>query len=321
MARKYLTNIDVNNNDLQNVDSLTMNTSTTEATGTGKILWDVDFDTLQVGLNNSVNLQIGQEHLVRVKNASGSVAIPAMTAVMFSGSTGDTVTVSPAVADGTYPSDYFVGITTQEISADGFGFVTQFGFVNNINTDTPGWNAGTLLYVDPSVAGGLTSTVPTGKAWKTPIAAVTRRHASTGRMLVRVTPGIKLNNLDNVYISTLTDGQAIVWDNTQGYWKNATISSGGGNSFTTIATPSGTSPVADSSTDTLTLSAGSKISITGDSSADSVTIASSANTVYYQSSAPSTPATGDVWVDSGNDIIASEIDRDNLEIMIIMGGY
>lgn len=56
---------------------------------------------------------------------------------------------------------------------------------------------------------------------------------------------------------------------------------GGGsasNSFTTISTPSGTSPVADSSTDTLTLTAGSGISITGDATADSITIA---NTGYY----------------------------------------
>ena len=51
---------------------------------------------------------------------------------------------------------------------------------------------------------------------------------------------------------------------------------GGGsasNSFATISTPSGTSPVADSSTDTLTLTAGTGITITGDSSADSIAIA------------------------------------------------
>ncbi len=51
---------------------------------------------------------------------------------------------------------------------------------------------------------------------------------------------------------------------------------GGGSasdSFRTISTPSGTSPVADSSTDTLTLLAGSNMTITGDSSADSITFA------------------------------------------------
>ncbi len=45
------------------------------------------------------------------------------------------------------------------------------------------------------------------------------------------------------------------------------------NSFATIATPSGTNPVADSSTDTLTLTAGTGISITGDATADSIAIA------------------------------------------------
>lgn len=45
------------------------------------------------------------------------------------------------------------------------------------------------------------------------------------------------------------------------------------NAFTTISTPSGTSPVADSTSDTLTLSAGTGISITGDATADSITFA------------------------------------------------
>jgi len=59
------------------------------------------------------------------------------------------------------------------------------------------------------------------------------------------------------------------------------VGGGGGsasNSFATISTPSGTSPVADSSTDTLTLTAGTGITITGDSSADSVAIATNGAT-------------------------------------------
>lgn len=44
-------------------------------------------------------------------------------------------------------------------------------------------------------------------------------------------------------------------------------------SFTTIQTPAGTSPVADSASDTLTLAAGTGITITGDSTTDTVTIA------------------------------------------------
>lgn len=50
------------------------------------------------------------------------------------------------------------------------------------------------------------------------------------------------------------------------------VGSGGGNSFVTIDTSSGTNPVADSSADTLTLSAGSGITINGNSPTDTVTI-------------------------------------------------
>ena len=49
-----------------------------------------------------------------------------------------------------------------------------------------------------------------------------------------------------------------------------------GNSFETIATPAGTSPVADSSTDTLNLVAGAGVTITGDETTDTVTIAATA---------------------------------------------
>lgn len=48
---------------------------------------------------------------------------------------------------------------------------------------------------------------------------------------------------------------------------------GGGASFTTIQVPAGTSPVATGPNDTLTLAAGSGITITGDSTTDTVTIA------------------------------------------------
>lgn len=51
-----------------------------------------------------------------------------------------------------------------------------------------------------------------------------------------------------------------------------TSGGGSGSSFTTIQVPSGTSPVASSPTDTLTLAAGSGIAIVGDSSTDTVTI-------------------------------------------------
>lgn len=57
------------------------------------------------------------------------------------------------------------------------------------------------------------------------------------------------------------------------------VSGGGaGNSFETMTTPSGTSPVADASDDTLLWIAGNGITITGDSSADSIQISATVDT-------------------------------------------
>jgi hypothetical protein len=75
-----------------------------------------------------------------------------------------------------------------------------------------------------------------------------------------------------------TNSQVIKWDSTAnagaGGWVCGTDATGGGagNSFETITTPGGTSPVADSSTDTLSL-AGSGITITGNSTTDTITFA------------------------------------------------
>jgi hypothetical protein len=90
---------------------------------------------------------------------------------------------------------------------------------------------------------------------------------------------------------------------------------GGANAFGTVAVPSGTNPVADSTSDTLTLVAGTNITITGDATADTVTIATNGlvsqtngtvttaasgsgvvRNIYTSTSAPSGGIDGDVWM-------------------------
>jgi len=184
----------------------------------GQVSWDADFETLSIGLDSAVNLRTGQELLVRVKNASGVTPIPAGNVVMFAGAAGDTVTVSPAVSDGTNSNEYLVGITREEIPADGFGFVSQYGQVTNIKTDYSGWQVGDLLYADSSSAGDLTKTEPTAPAWHKPIAAVTKVNSSSGRILVRIDTGDLLDELHNVDISSIATDDVLVYDGTK--WTN-----------------------------------------------------------------------------------------------------
>jgi hypothetical protein len=209
-------------------DYITFDTSPeTEPTEAGSLWWNPDFETLNVQLDSAVTLQVGQEHVVRVKNDSGSVAIPEMRVVMFAGATGDTVEVTPALSTASYEPELLLGITTEQIPADGFGFVTQFGFINKVDTSTPGWSLGDLLYVDPANAGLLTNVKPSAPNWNFPVAAVTRVHASTGRILVRAIPGKHLHDLVDVAIDSPEDNEVLAYDSTSGTWKNQTPAEAG----------------------------------------------------------------------------------------------
>ena len=79
------------------------------------------------------------------------------------------------------------------------------------------------------------------------------------------------------------------------------------NSFATISTPSGTSPVADSSTDTLTLSAGTYLTITGDSTTDTVTLATNGTSSNTASTLVARDANGDFTarVITGDNFVAT----------------
>lgn len=75
-----------------------------------------------------------------------------------------------------------------------------------------------------------------------------------------------------------TTGSLYICGPTSNSWKEVDDDggSGGGNTFLTFDAPSGTDPIADSTTDTLGLIAGANITITGDATNDTITIASTA---------------------------------------------
>lgn len=250
-------------------DAVQIDTTATITPSLGKIQWDSANETLQFGASNGdVNIQIGQEHIIRVKNNSGSVAIPDRTLVMFAGATGDTVKVTPAITSDvtTYPSDYIVGITTQEIPADGFGFVTQFGFINHV--DTAGWAVGTLLYPDPATPGGFVTSKPAAPAWQTPIAAVTKQNASSGRIFVRIIPGIQLNSIENVEISSPANNDVLKYNSTLDLWENGSVGGTGTVTSVALTVPTGLnitgSPITSSGSIDLTYSSGYAIPLSAD---------------------------------------------------------
>jgi hypothetical protein len=193
-----------------------------------RVQWNSDDGTIDVGLYGGEALQVGQEILYYSKNTSGSL-VPKGTPVMFSGTVGASgkLTFGLAVADGSVPSDYMMGVTSQDIDDGEFGYIAHFGMVRGFNTTgTPYgevWVDGDFLYFDPAAPGTWTNVQPQAPNIDVPVAAVVNAASGgSGSIFVRMTIAESLNRLQDVYIDTGTpsDFDVLVYDSAQSRWEN-----------------------------------------------------------------------------------------------------
>ena len=192
------------------------------ANSEGRLRWNSEEGTLDLGMPGETTQSVGMSfYMPPTKNSSG-VEIPKGSFVMATGALGDRITIAKATTDGTIDPMYMIGVADHTI-ADGAedGLVVTDGTVKGINTAI--WPVGTVLYPNPSVAGGLTSTKPDAPNIRTPIAIVLRQHENTGRIYVRMTVGSVLGGTDsNVNFDNPQSGEVIVYDGVNNVWTNDT---------------------------------------------------------------------------------------------------
>lgn len=162
---------------LTDVNKLSLSTDTSLVASAGQITWNPAERTVDIGLNNNVVLQVGQETVVLVRNGTG-VSISDGTVVMVTGTIGNSGRLVVAPYDGVSDASLILGIATETIAARADGFVTSYGKIRGI--DTSMWSDGDVLYTNGS---GLATTPPAGLNMK--IAAVVRSHTN-GTLMVRV---------------------------------------------------------------------------------------------------------------------------------------
>jgi hypothetical protein len=196
---------------------------------TGTVFWDNEdrSKTLAVVMEDSGEIiqDIGQETFYRVKATS---AITKGQVVMFTGSVGASGGLTGAPATGLGPTDNerIMGIATQNIALNGWGYITWFGEVGRFNTTggAEAWVNGDILYYNPAVTGGLTKIVPTAPNPKVIVAAVVYA-AANGILFVRPTFGSALGATDsNVQITGLTNGDLLQYSSGNLRWENVPAS-------------------------------------------------------------------------------------------------
>ena len=191
----------------------------------GRIYWDDDNGSLSLGMHGGqVIQQIGLEHYYYVKNQSGAT-IDNGRVVRAAGTLGSSGRIlgEYMIADGTIPAKFTLGIATENIVNGDDGYVTEFGLVRGIDATGSlygeSWSGGTILYVSPTIPGGLTSVEPTAPDLKIEMAIVIDADAN-GSIFVRPSRYPYLYDLQQVNYSAGTENNLDIlqWNSSNLTW-------------------------------------------------------------------------------------------------------
>jgi hypothetical protein len=158
-------------------------TPTNTPTDQGTFYWDEDDNTVDIILNGYI-MKVGEDLFYPVKNQTGS-SIAKGTNVRFAGTVGGSgrLLIEPYLADGTYATSRYMGVTAETIGNGEDGKVLWFGRIRGINTNA--YNEGDILYASTTSAGGFQTTLPVAPNNIVEVCAVVTKSVNQGVIFVR----------------------------------------------------------------------------------------------------------------------------------------
>ncbi len=163
------------------------------------------------------------KHLVKA-----GVALTKGEAVYVTGSTGNAGTnmiVGKASNAQESTSSKTMGLIETSLAVNGQGYVITEGLLAGLNTNGATAGDPVWLGVDGNLIYGLANK-PVAPAHLVFIGIVTRAQQNNGEIFVKVQNGFELEELHNLVLTSVQDGDAIVWDSITSKWINYAIPAG-----------------------------------------------------------------------------------------------
>ena len=207
--------LNFSNSAIKDPSYVQFNITYTDGKAEGRLQWNSDDGTLEVGMpGGDVNLQIGQEQLIRATNREGS-QINNCQPVYISGSSGGFAEVKISGTELPFrTAQATVGFATEDILNNQKGYINTFGIVRGCNTSA--FSDGDAIYLGSN---GTLMTMPSNP----PNASIFLGIAITSH----ATEGI-ISNLIDVQplltdLSDISNGQInnsiLTWNNDTGVWE------------------------------------------------------------------------------------------------------
>lgn len=116
------------------------------------------------------------------------------------------------------------------ISNNSSGIVIQAGNITGLNLPTSSFTDGDIVYLSPTVPGGITITKPLAPNHICKIGSVTRAHPTFGSIEIKIENGWQLDELSDVQIAAVpADSVLLQFSRTDSLWHDRTITQAFGN--------------------------------------------------------------------------------------------
>lgn len=192
----------------------------------GQVSWNGTEGTLDVGITNTTAIHIGEHRFFRVRNSTGNVLYKGQAVYASGIHPNGVIEPNLYIADNSIPEIRFMGLVLEDINNNNNGYVVDFGHIDSLDLDGSAtnfavgdetWNNGDILYPHPTASGSLTNVKPKHAIAAALILDVGNGNGN-GKMFVRPRRYADLDQLDDVNVSGVLDGQFLQYDSASDYW-------------------------------------------------------------------------------------------------------
>lgn len=198
-------------------DNIQFDTTASAAIAQGNLRWNDTTKTMAFGIVDGTDeVNIGEQMVAYVTNAE-STTITRGQAVYLYQAQGNRASVKLAYNTGDPTSAKTLGLVLQDMAPNASGFVMTQGVLDKINTSA--FTEGVTLYLG-ATPGSLTSTKPQAPNHLVYMGVVERANAGNGQIYVRPQNGYELDELHDVRITSVQNGNYLKYDSSVPAWVN-----------------------------------------------------------------------------------------------------
>lgn len=222
MLSPYLRKIDTTNKFVSSVTSL--NDSTIRVIkGT---------TTNDITIRSSATVTNATRLITTVYNNSG-ITITKGTVVYINGRhSSNYPTILPAQANNEANSYKTFAIVDADILNNATGIVIQAGNITGLNLPTSTFTDGDIVYLSPTIAGGITNVKPLAPFHICKLGSVTRAHPTFGSIEIKIENGWQLDELSDVSIPSVpADSVILQFSRVDSLWHDVTLNNAIGNRY------------------------------------------------------------------------------------------